>query len=220
MRSAEEVERLESRVGELEDSLAEMARQQELMRGVSRGTAPPLTLPPAADSPDARRRNVGEGSLPSSAQAARHLGGAPRANAAPNTSAIQQPAEPQASPLRNAQAVPERRPSLATVYFQASKLSTKGEMDRVLRNVRSVLRRSPNGRFTIVGHSSNDGTEDENMRLSAQRASVVADFLKQNGLSSDQLTIIAMGSALPIATNSTLAGRRYNRRVEIFQDAP
>ena len=40
-------------------------------------------------------------------------------------------------------------------------------------------------------------------------------FLVQQGLSPDSVTSMGMGSADPVASNDTAAGRQQNRRVEI-----
>jgi len=53
------------------------------------------------------------------------------------------------------------------------------------------------------------------MKLSQQRADTVRDFLIAQGLLADTITSKGFGEANPIADNSTAAGRKQNRRVEI-----
>lgn len=56
----------------------------------------------------------------------------------------------------------------------------------------------------------------DNFDLSYQRAYSVAQQLSDTGsIPEDQLEIVAVGSAEPIATNTTEAGRSANRRVDI-----
>ena len=57
----------------------------------------------------------------------------------------------------------------------------------------------------------------KNMDLSMDRASAVAQYLQSKGVSMEQIIAIeGLGPSSPIASNSTEAGRRQNRRVEIF----
>jgi outer membrane protein OmpA-like peptidoglycan-associated protein len=54
------------------------------------------------------------------------------------------------------------------------------------------------------------------MNLSQQRADAVRTFLVSQGLSADTITAKGLGQADPVADNSTTAGRKQNRRVEII----
>lgn len=69
------------------------------------------------------------------------------------------------------------------------------------------------GNFVIVGHTDNTGSEVHNQALSLGRATAVAGVARQVG---GIVQINAQGEAQPIADNSTLDGRRRNRRVEIL----
>jgi OOP family OmpA-OmpF porin len=53
------------------------------------------------------------------------------------------------------------------------------------------------------------------MRLSRDRASDVKAKLRQSGISSDQILVEAKGETTPKADNSTLSGRKANRRVTV-----
>ncbi len=67
----------------------------------------------------------------------------------------------------------------------------------------------------IQGHASSEGANDYNMRLSQRRAQSVADYLKMKGVT-NRLMAQGYGETLPIADNSTEAGRSENRRVELI----
>jgi outer membrane protein OmpA-like peptidoglycan-associated protein len=54
------------------------------------------------------------------------------------------------------------------------------------------------------------------MQLSQQRADTGRQFLITQGLSADTITSKGLGQADPLADNSTVAGRKQNRRVEII----
>jgi outer membrane protein OmpA-like peptidoglycan-associated protein len=53
------------------------------------------------------------------------------------------------------------------------------------------------------------------MDLSWSRAEAVAGFLQDQGVDPVRLEAVGFGSADPVADNSTAAGRKENRRVEI-----
>jgi OOP family OmpA-OmpF porin len=68
--------------------------------------------------------------------------------------------------------------------------------------------------IAITGHSDASGDEGSNQRLSLARAQEVADYLVRGGLTSTRLFVTGAGSLLPVADNSTAAGRSLNRRIE------
>jgi phosphate binding protein len=71
-------------------------------------------------------------------------------------------------------------------------------------------------RLLLVGHSDAEGTRNTNEKLSLWRAQRVADYLVSLGVDNDSLQVEGDSADAPLATNSTLAGRSQNRRVDIF----
>jgi outer membrane protein OmpA-like peptidoglycan-associated protein len=67
----------------------------------------------------------------------------------------------------------------------------------------------------VSGHTSSEGTDQYNQKLSEQRAEAVRSALQP--LLGSGLTVVAKGygETKPIADNSTEAGAKKNRRVEI-----
>lgn len=68
----------------------------------------------------------------------------------------------------------------------------------------------------ITGHTDASGNESWNQQLSVRRASAVSDYIANGGIDRDRLRISGVGSAEPIADDSTRYGRSLNRRIEIF----
>lgn len=66
----------------------------------------------------------------------------------------------------------------------------------------------------VRGHTSSEGTSRYNMRLSQRRSQSVVDYLQMKGVT-NRLTAHGYGEDMPIADNSTEAGREQNRRVEL-----
>jgi len=84
-----------------------------------------------------------------------------------------------------------------------------------LRKFAASLKKYPNTRTLIVGHTDSDGTAAYNMDLSDRRSYSAANFVCGEGVDRARVTTTGRGEAEPIATNSSDDGRRQNRRVEI-----
>lgn len=67
----------------------------------------------------------------------------------------------------------------------------------------------------VHGHTSSEGSDAYNMKLSQRRANAVVQYLKNKGVT-NKLTAHAYGERQPIADNSTEAGKSENRRVELI----
>jgi OOP family OmpA-OmpF porin len=67
----------------------------------------------------------------------------------------------------------------------------------------------------VQGHTSSEGSNAYNMKLSQRRAQSVVDYLRMKGVS-NKLIAKGYGENQPIADNSTEAGRSENRRVELI----
>ncbi len=72
-------------------------------------------------------------------------------------------------------------------------------------------------RIKLFGFCDNVGYGDRNRALSLQRAESVADTLR-SGFGIKTAAAMGFGSALPVATNGTDAGREKNRRIEVWLD--
>jgi OmpA-OmpF porin, OOP family len=67
----------------------------------------------------------------------------------------------------------------------------------------------------VAGYTDSTGSASHNRQLSQRRAESVMQYLKSHGLHSQNYTAQGFGAANPVASNSTVAGRAKNRRVEI-----
>ena len=79
------------------------------------------------------------------------------------------------------------------------------------------MRQNSDVSIYIKGYTDNTGTDKINNPLSLNRAQSVANYLTQNGVPYSQLkNVQGYGSSNPVASNDTEAGRKQNRRVEIY----
>jgi len=77
------------------------------------------------------------------------------------------------------------------------------------------LRKYPEYRAEIIGHTDSVDKEAKNMKLSQERALAVKIALEEEGVASTRLTSSGRGELDPIKTNRTAEGRRANRRIEV-----
>ena len=84
----------------------------------------------------------------------------------------------------------------------------------VIQAALKLLQDNADLKVTLEGHTSSEGTNAYNQKLSERRANAVRDFLIKSGVAADRLTIVGFGEDRPVADNATDAGRRLNRRVE------
>lgn len=71
-------------------------------------------------------------------------------------------------------------------------------------------------RLRVEGHTDDVGGDAYNERLSLRRAEVVAQALIDAGLPKGNLTVRGYGSSRPLASSSSDANRRENRRVAVI----
>jgi outer membrane protein OmpA-like peptidoglycan-associated protein len=106
--------------------------------------------------------------------------------------------------------------NMADVLFETGKYALSTDAQLKLAKLSGIIQAHPGLNLSIEGYTDTTGSEDFNMKLSQQRADAVRQFLTSQGLSPDTITSKGMGEANPIADNSTAAGRKLNRRVEII----
>jgi OOP family OmpA-OmpF porin len=78
-----------------------------------------------------------------------------------------------------------------------------------------VLKRNPDLKIEIQGHTDSIGSEAYNKGLSERRAKAVMRYFAEKGVNVSRMKAVAYGLTRPIATNKTREGRAQNRRVEL-----
>ena len=106
---------------------------------------------------------------------------------------------------------------LRGVTFEIGKSALKPESYTVLDIVAASLVANPDIRIEIAGHTDNTGSAATNERLSQSRAEAVRAYLASKGVAPDRMVAKGYGPSVPVATNTTAAGRAQNRRVELRQ---
>lgn len=110
----------------------------------------------------------------------------------------------------------EGRVSLYGIYFDHDKSTIKAESQSVLAALADSLRKKPELRIEIQGHTDDSGSAAYNQSLSEQRAQAVKRYLRtQHGVDGDRLLAKGYGESRPITANSNATERARNRRVDI-----
>jgi len=92
----------------------------------------------------------------------------------------------------------------------------KNELKPKLKEIADILKKYPNYRIIIEGHTDNAGKENSNMKLSSDRAGAVLIYMANvEGVPIDRLSSVGYGSLRPLAPNTDEAGRKQNRRIDI-----
>jgi outer membrane protein OmpA-like peptidoglycan-associated protein len=104
--------------------------------------------------------------------------------------------------------------AMQAVQFETGSARLRSTSYDVLDQVAEILERYPDYGLEISGHTDNVGDEDNNLRLSQDRAKACFDYLVQAGIQAERLSFTGYGETRPRASNDTAVGRRRNRRVE------
>jgi outer membrane protein OmpA-like peptidoglycan-associated protein len=104
----------------------------------------------------------------------------------------------------------------SSVLFDFNKSDLKERATSDLKKIVQQIKKYPQAKIIIEGHTDAIGSEDSNLILSRQRAQSVKDFFVNNGLNNFQYDIRPYGKSRPIADNSNEEGRAKNRRVVVI----
>lgn len=102
------------------------------------------------------------------------------------------------------------------IQFDLNKATIRPESDGLMAEIISVIKENPHiKKIAIEGHTSSEGTDKHNLKLSDQRAKAVMDyFVTKGALPKEMFTAKGYGETRLISDESTEEGREKNRRVE------
>lgn len=106
--------------------------------------------------------------------------------------------------------------SMPDVLFDSGSYTLKPAARERLARISGIVLAYPDLRLEIEGHTDSIGSDAYNQALSEKRAGSVRDYLVDNGVSINNVIARGLGKGSPVADNSTAAGRKLNRRVEMI----
>ncbi len=104
---------------------------------------------------------------------------------------------------------------LENVYFDTGKSSLKPNSFKALNDLVEILKIKNTMVVEIQGHTDNVGKDEENMKLSQDRADEVRKYLVSKGIEAARVTSKGYGPSQPVADNASDAGKAKNRRTSL-----
>lgn len=104
---------------------------------------------------------------------------------------------------------------LDNVYFDTGKSSLKVQSNKALNDLVEVLKFKSTMVIEIQGHTDDVGKEEDNLKLSQERAEAVKKYLSAKGINESRFTAKGYGQTMPIADNGTESGKAKNRRTSL-----
>lgn len=93
--------------------------------------------------------------------------------------------------------------------FEQGKADLNDDAKLALHDLAKVMKQNQDLKLRIVGHTSAEGDESTNQRLSEARAQAAVDFLvNKEGIDASRLQAAGMGSSKPIDSDNLEANRR------------
>ena len=101
------------------------------------------------------------------------------------------------------------------ITFDTGSARLKDDAQERVQKIADILKKYPENKITVVGHTDSTGGENINEKLSKDRAQTVKSALLRDGVDPSSVNTLGVGSQDPIASNATSGGRSSNRRVEL-----
>ena len=101
------------------------------------------------------------------------------------------------------------------IHFDTGSSKLRNDSMPALNAILGRINGRPGSKWTIEGHTDNQGSDALNIPLSKARAASVVAWLTGHGITADRLQPEGFGSTRPVADNATASGRALNRRVEV-----
>jgi outer membrane protein OmpA-like peptidoglycan-associated protein len=102
------------------------------------------------------------------------------------------------------------------INFDTNKADIRKADIPELEKAVAFVKKYPNSKVSVEGHTDDRGSDKYNQALSERRAQAVKKYLVDKGEKTDRITAVGKGEAEPIGDNKTKQGQFQNRRVEVL----
>lgn len=110
---------------------------------------------------------------------------------------------------------PARNYRLDNVHFDVAKATLRAGSSAALEDLCAYMKNKEGVKIEIGGHTDNAGKDNENLKLSQQRAETIRNYLIKKGIQPARVIAKGYGATQPVADNETEEGRQANRRTEV-----
>ena len=113
----------------------------------------------------------------------------------------------------------QRRADVYEIYFEFNSARIREVSEPTLNDIAEVMKRHPDWKLGIEGHTDSIAGDAYNKDLSERRAAAVKDALTgRYQVTATRLRTAGFGESRPKDRNDTLEGRARNRRVELVRE--
>ena len=103
------------------------------------------------------------------------------------------------------------------IRFDVGKASIRPESMGIINEVVELMEKHPDLKFSVEGHTDNDGDDALNLDLSQKRSESVMQEMVRLGIAGDRLQAKGWGESKPITGNASAEDKANNRRVEFVK---
>jgi outer membrane protein OmpA-like peptidoglycan-associated protein len=103
---------------------------------------------------------------------------------------------------------------LDEIYFSSDSWELNKRSILLLNDFSNYLKKNPNLKISVNGHTDDVGDDEQNRILSQKRAEAVKSYLIEKGVHSEQVEAIGFGETKPRVPNNSDSNRAKNRRTE------
>lgn len=112
------------------------------------------------------------------------------------------------------QALPEK-PRSFTLRFEENSANLTVESAAMIDGIRQEIAARAVPEIAVIGHTDRVGSDEDNLRLSMQRAEKMRDILVEGGVSPQIIEVTGRGELEPLVVTPDNVAEPLNRRVEI-----
>ncbi|MBQ6305211.1 MAG: PD40 domain-containing protein [Bacteroidales bacterium] len=104
---------------------------------------------------------------------------------------------------------------LQNIQFEFNSAALTADSESGIQALTAFLKRNPELKVELAGHTDNVGSDSYNLKLSSERAEIVKQALVDNGIDATRLTAKGYGATQPLVSNDSEEHRAMNRRTEM-----
>jgi len=101
------------------------------------------------------------------------------------------------------------------VFFATGSYKLLAKSYKSLNEVAELMKSDESLILDVDGHTDDVGSDENNQKLSENRAASVREYIKSRGIPESRMVSTGYGEAKPVAENTTATGRAQNRRTEM-----
>ena len=104
---------------------------------------------------------------------------------------------------------------LQNIQFEFNSAALTADSESGIQALTAFLKRNPELKVELAGHTDNVGSDSYNLKLSSERAEIVKQALVDKGIDATRLTTKGYGASQPLVPNDSEEHRAMNRRTEM-----